>query len=150
MAGERPQFYTLAMVKTQTLKWEEARAEAGAIRFAVFVDEQKVPLEMELDEHDPLCVHVIASVEGAAVGTGRLLPDGHIGRMAVLKAWRGRGAGAAMLNALTDAARERGDREVILSAQIHALGFYRKFGFVSEGPEYLDAGIPHQTMRRSF
>ena len=148
MAGERPQFYTLAMVTTQTLDWEEARAEAGVIRFAVFVDEQKVPLEMELDEHDPLCVHVIARAESEAVGTGRLLPDGHIGRMAVLKAWRGRGVGAAMLNALIGAARERGDREVVLSAQIHALGFYRKFGFVSEGPEYLDAGIPHQSMRR--
>lgn len=150
MAGERPQFYTLAMVKTQTLEWEEARAEAGAIRFAVFVDEQKVPLEMELDEYDPLCVHVIARAGSEAIGTGRLLPDGHIGRMAVLKAWRGRGVGAALLNALIDAALERGDREVILSAQIHALGFYRKFCFVSEGPEYLDAGIPHQSMRRTL
>ena len=138
------------MLLTQIMGWEEARAEAGPIRFVVFVDEQKVPVEMELDEHDAVCVHVIARSEGRAVGTGRLLPDGHIGRMAVLKAWRGRGVGAAMLNALVGAARERGDKDVVLSAQTHARGFYMKFGFSSEGPEYPDAGIPHQAMRKKL
>lgn len=138
------------MLHTETLGWEEAKAEAGPIRFAVFVDEQKVPADIELDEHDPVCVHVIARAEGRAVGTGRLLPDGHIGRMAVLKDWRGQGVGAAMLSVLIEAARARGDREVALSAQTHALGFYRRFGFVSEGAEYADAGIPHQAMRRVF
>ena len=138
------------MLLTQIMGWKEARAEAGPIRFAVFVDEQKVPVEMELDEHDAVCVHVIARSEGRAVGTGRLLPDGHIGRMAVLIAWRRRGVGAAMLNALVGAARERGDKDVVLSAQTHALGFYGKFGFSIEGPEYLDAGIPHQAMRKKL
>ena len=138
------------MLNTQTMTWEEARAEAGPIRFAVFVDEQKVPVEMELDEHDAVCVHVIARDDGRAVGTGRLLPDGHIGRMAVLKTWRGKGVGAAMLKVLMAAARERGDKEVVLSAQIQALDFYRKHGFASEGPEYPDCGIPHQDMRRKL
>jgi predicted GNAT family N-acyltransferase len=138
------------MLKTQTMDWNEARAEAEPIRFAVFVDEQKVPVEMELDEHDAVCVHVIARDEGRAVGTGRLLPDGHIGRMAVLKGWRGKGVGAAMLKVLVGVARERGDQEVVLSAQTHALGFYRKHGFVGEGPEYPDCGIPHQDMRRKL
>lgn len=133
-----------------TMGWEEARTEAAPIRFVVFVNEQKVPAEIELDEHDAACVHVIARAEGRAVGTGRLLPDAHIGRMAVLKEWRGRGVGAAMLNTLIAKARARGDQEVSLSAQSHALDFYRKQGFVEEGPQYLDAGIPHQTMRKTL
>lgn len=150
MAVERPQFYTPHMLLTETMGWDQARADAAPIRFAVFVDEQKVPAEIELDEHDAACLHAIARSEGRAVGTGRLLPDGHIGRMAVLKAWRGQGVGAAMLTVLIDAARARGDRAVALSAQTHALGFYRRFGFINEGPEYIEAGIPHQAMRRVF
>ena len=150
MAVERPQFYTPHMLLTETMGWDQARADAAPIRFAVFVDEQKVPAEIELDEHDAGCLHVVARSEGRAVGTGRLLPDGHIGRMAVLKAWRGQGVGAAMLAVLIDAARARGDHEVALSAQTHALGFYRRFGFTNEGPEYIEAGIPHQAMRRVF
>jgi predicted GNAT family N-acyltransferase len=138
------------MLQTETMGWEKARAEASPIRFAVFVDEQKVPAEIELDEHDAACLHVIAREEGRAVGTGRLLPDGHIGRMAVLKACRRRGVGAAMLSILIEAARARGDREVALSAQTHALGFYRRFGFANEGPEYIEAGIPHQAMRKAL
>ena len=145
-----PQFYTSAMLTLQTMGWEEAKGEAAPIRFTVFVDEQKVPLEMEVDEHDPACLHVIARQDGRAVGTGRLLPDGQIGRMAVLKDARGSGVGARMLTVLTGAARARGDREVVLSAQTHALDFYRKQGFVEEGAQYLDAGIPHQTMRRKL
>lgn len=138
------------MPTMHTMGWEEARTEAAPIRFVVFVDEQKVPAEIELDEHDAACVHVIARAEGRAVGTGRLLPDAHIGRMAVLKEWRGRGVGAAMLDTLIAKARARGDQEVSLSAQTHALDFYRKQGFVEEGPQYLDAGIPHQTMRKTL
>ena len=114
------------MLTLHTLRWEDARAEAAPIRFVVFVDEQKVPAEIELDEHDAVCVHVIARDGGRAVGTGRLLPDAHIGRMAVLREARGKGVGAAMLKVLMEAARARGDKEVALSAQTHALDFYRK------------------------
>ena len=78
------------------------------------------------------------------------MPDGHIGRMAVLKDWRGRGVGGAILEALIAAARERGDEEAALSAQTHALEFYRRHGFVEEGEVYPDAGIPHQLMRRKL
>ena len=147
------------MIDTETLYWNAARDEAYPIRYAVFVDEQKVPPEMELDAHDPVSLHIIARQGGKAVGTGRLLPAqkndegrmvGHIGRMAVLKDWRGRGVGAVLLTGLMAAARSRGDHELVLSAQTHALGFYRRFGFAEEGPQYLDAGIPHQDMRRSF
>jgi predicted GNAT family N-acyltransferase len=138
------------MLKIELLPWEEARAHAAPIRFAVFVEEQGVPPEIELDEMDPKALHAVAFEDRAPVGTGRLLPDGHIGRMAVLKAWRRCGIGARILTRLMDEARERGHREVLLSAQVHAAAFYRLHGFAEEGDEYLDAGIPHRTMRRSL
>ncbi|UCG99384.1 MAG: GNAT family N-acetyltransferase [Burkholderiales bacterium] len=125
------------------------RAAAVPVRHAVFVDEQKVPAEIELDALDPLSLHALAfDGAGRVLGTGRLLPDGHIGRMAVLRQARGNGVGSALLAALMQAARARGDREVALSAQTHAIAFYERFGFVAEGEEYDDAGIPHRLMRR--
>ena len=135
------------MLNIELADWQTAKKEAQRIRFAVFVEEQGVPAELEMDENDAHCVHAIAYVDGRPIGTGRLLPDGHIGRMAVLKAWRGHGAGKALLRALVEAARRRGDKEVMLSAQVHALGFYRAEGFEAEGDEYEEVGIPHQTMR---
>lgn len=136
------------MLNIELLPWDEAREHAAPIRFAVFVEEQGVPQEIELDDHDARCVHAVAFEDGRAVATARLLPDGHIGRMAVLKDWRGRGIGAAMLVQLMDRARRRGDREVFLTAQVHAIAFYRAHGFQEEGEEYLEAGIPHRDMRR--
>jgi predicted GNAT family N-acyltransferase len=135
------------MLKIELCDWPTAQAQAQRIRFAVFVDEQGVPAEMEMDDQDAHCLHALAFVDGQAVGTGRLLPDGHIGRMAVLKKSRGVGAGRALLRALIAAARRRGDREVLLSAQVHALDFYRAEGFKPEGAEYEEAGIAHQAMR---
>jgi predicted GNAT family N-acyltransferase len=136
------------MLRIVMMSWEEARAHAAPIRFSVFVEEQGVPLDIELDEHDAFSIHALAFDEEKAVATGRLLPDGHIGRMAVLREWRGRGIGSLLLQTLVEKARERGDSEVALAAQVHAVPFYRAHGFVEEGAEYLDAGIPHLTMRR--
>lgn len=130
--------------------WGELSAQASPIRFTVFVDEQKVPVELELDEFDPLSCHALALAGDEAVGTGRLLPDGHIGRMAVLAGWRGRGVGALLLQALIDEAQRRGMARVVLNAQTHAVGFYARFGFVPEGEEYEEAGLPHRTMGRSL
>ncbi len=136
-------------MRIELMAWEQAREAASRIRFVVFVEEQRVPLEMEIDALDPQCLHALAYLPGGeAVATGRLLPDAHIGRMAVLKAWRGQGVGGAILEQLVAAARARGEREVALSAQTHALAFYRRHGFSAEGETYLDAGIPHQRMRR--
>ena len=127
--------------------WNARRSELHAIRRAVFIEEQHVPEELEWDEADAHCRHVLAfSPEGEAVGTGRLLPDGHIGRMAVLKAWRGRGAGSAILNRLLDLARASGFDTVRLHAQTHAVGFYAKHGFTVTGDEFMEAGIPHRAM----
>jgi len=136
------------MTRIELLGWDEARAEAARIRMTVFVEEQQVPPEIEMDEKDAACVHALAYVEGRAVGTGRLLPDGHIGRMAVLKENRAGGLGGAILACLVAEARRRGMREVVLSAQTHALGFYRKHGFREVGAIFEEAGIPHQEMRR--
>jgi predicted GNAT family N-acyltransferase len=108
-----------------------------------------VPAELEWDAEDAHARHVLAvTADGVAVGTGRLLPDGRIGRMAVLKPWRGRGVGAALLTELIRMAQEAGLQTLVLYAQVHATGFYAGFGFQPEGGIFLDAGIPHQAMRR--
>lgn len=138
------------MPRIEILSWENARAHAAPIRFTVFVEEQGVPPEIELDEMDDVCLHAVAFLNEEPVGTGRLLPDGHVGRMAVLKQWRGRGIGGRILGALLEQARRRGEREVALSAQLHAVAFYRAHGFVEEGAEYLEAGIRHQAMRKAL
>jgi predicted GNAT family N-acyltransferase len=131
--------------------WQTLAGDAHAIRQEVFVLEQQVPEALEIDAMDPCCIHAVAyDSAGAAVGTGRLLPDGHIGRMAVRKPARGSGVGGALLLRLMQLAQQRGDAEVILSAQLHAEAFYRCYGFVREGAEYLDAGILHVTMRCRF
>ena len=134
----------------QLLRWDIARVHAAPIRFAVFVEEQGVPPEIELDEMDAACIHAVAFTGEQAIATARLLPDGHIGRMAVLKNWRGRGIGRRVLDALTAEARRLGHRELALSAQVHAVPFYRAHGFVEQGEEFLEAGIRHQAMRKSL
>lgn len=139
------------MFRIELLDWEHARDAATPIRFTVFVEEQRVPAEIELDEHDAVCVHALARDQaGRAIATGRLLPDGHIGRMAVLREWRGKGVGGAILERLVNAARERGMREVVLSAQAYVLDFYVAHGFRAQGEEYMEAGIKHRLMRRTL
>ena len=131
--------------------WEAQRTDAQAVRYEVFVLEQQVPLEMEWDEMDAVCIHIVAyDEEGQAVGTGRLLPDGHIGRMAVRQPARGSGIGARMLEALVKAASNRGDKAVMLNAQTQAEAFYQRYGFVREGEVFMEAGIPHIHMRRAL
>jgi len=139
------------MARVELMTWEQAQPVAGPLRFAIFVGEQNVPAGIELDDMDASCVHAIAyDVDGKAVGTGRLLPDGHIGRMAVVKEWRRRGVGAEILEALASEARKRGHAEVLVSAQLQAAEFYREHGFVAEGKVYEDAGILHQKMRKKL
>ncbi len=131
--------------------WAADEAKLEAIRHEVFVVEQHVPAEIEWDGIDAGCRHAIAEdLAGHAIGCGRLLPDGHIGRMAVRRAWRGRGVGAALLESLILLARELGHRQVVLNAQTQALPFYTRFGFAPCGPEYEEAGIAHQAMARDL
>lgn len=138
-------------VRVQLGAWSDLRDLACAIRFEVFVEEQKVPIAEELDAIDPECLHALAfSHQGVAVATGRLLPDGHIGRMAVRFTERKKGVGAAVLQALVEAAEQRGFKEVVLGAQLHARGFYLKQGFVEFGEVFLDANIEHVMMRKGL
>jgi predicted GNAT family N-acyltransferase len=134
-------------VRIELGDWAQLRRWAEPIRTVVFVDEQKVPAELEIDAQDPLSLHAVAFDGERAVGTGRLLPDGHIGRMAVLAEARSRGVGSALLTALMAEARTRGHAAAVLSAQTHAVAFYRRHGYAVVSGEYLDCGIPHVDMR---
>jgi predicted GNAT family N-acyltransferase len=131
--------------------WNLQREAARTVRYTVFVVEQKVPLEIEWDDMDEHCLHVVViDADQKPIATGRLLPDGHIGRMAVLQHARGRNIGSAVLEALIEAARQRGDTAVVLNAQTQAERFYARHGFVREGEEFMEAGIAHVTMRRNL
>lgn len=131
--------------------WDELAGDAVPVRLEVFVVEQRVPAELEVDEWDESSLHAIArGSDGKAVGTGRLLPDGHIGRLAVVRHKRGSGVGTRILEALMEAARGRGDAEVVLNAQVQAAPFYRRYGFAEEGEPFDDAGIEHIAMRRAL
>ena len=130
--------------------WGPDTASLREVRTRVFIEEQKVPKELEWDELDETCIHALAIADDKPIGTGRLTTDGHIGRMAVLAEWRGRGVGGALLSHLMEAARDRGDDFCELNAQVSAIGFYERFGFQVRGEEFMDAGIPHRLMRLEY
>lgn len=137
--------------------WKQLGEALSQVRFAVFVREQGVPPEFELDALDAdatRCLHAAATDEmGTVIATARLVldrPIPRIGRMAVLKAWRGRGIGAALLETLCAEAKRRGFTDVLLHSQTHATPFYFKLGFLSHGSEFVEAAIPHLEMRRKL
>ena len=127
---------------------EDAGESIQKIRFLVFTREQQVDPALDLDGRDPEAVHVLAVKDGEPVGTGRMLDDGHIGRVAVLKEARGRGIGKQMILALIREAGTRGMSRVFLGAQKQAVGFYEKLGFRSFGLPYEEAGIIHIHMEK--
>ena len=130
--------------------WDAAKADAFLVRQAVFIHEQGVPAELELDEFDLPAIHALAYQGAKCVGTGRLVNLGagqtQIGRMAVLAQFRGTGIGKQILGSLIDLAISQGAKTVILHSQVSAMPFYEKLGFKSEGPNYEEAGIPHRNM----
>jgi predicted GNAT family N-acyltransferase len=129
--------------------WEYLREDAYLVRQEVFVMEQSVPAEMEWDDDDTRSIHAIAyDAEGQPVATGRLLHDGHIGRMAVRKTVRGLGLGGKVLQHLMRRAAQEGHHTLVLHAQVHAQPFYEAYGFVAQGEVFMDVGIPHITMAR--
>jgi predicted GNAT family N-acyltransferase len=143
------------MVDVRVGGWDDLGREASAIRTEVFVEEQRIPAEMEWDVADASCVHAVAYNRfGLPLATGRLLQHvpgvAKIGRMAVSQSLRGSGVGRHVLEALMKAARARGDREVLLHAQSSAAPFYARAGFAPRGQEFEEAGIPHQEMRISL
>jgi predicted GNAT family N-acyltransferase len=144
-----------SMVEVRTGSWRELGDAAQGIRTTVFIEEQRVPKDMEWDEEDAAAIHAVAFNRlGQPVATGRLLQPApgvaRIGRMAVDKVLRGTGVGAQVLQALMAIARERGDREVMLHAQRSAESFYWRLGFAPRGAEFEEAGIAHIEMTRSL
>lgn len=134
-------------VRVRVVEWADAQRDIRAIRRTVFVEEQGVPEELDLDGLDQDCMHVLACDEhGQPIGTGRMTADEKIGRMAVLKPWRGQGVGRALLQTLLKEAGRRGLSQVYLAAQTQAIGFYEKHGFRATGDIFLDAGISHRNM----
>lgn len=131
--------------------WSLDEAAIAKVRRAVFIEEQAVPASLEWEMRDPACAWFVARApSGEGVGIVRLTPDGRVGRMAVLAAWRRRGVGAALLDMVMAEARRQGCSTVRLSAQTHAAPFYARFGFLAEGAVYQDAGIPHVAMTFTF
>ncbi|WP_074705193.1 GNAT family N-acetyltransferase [Nitrosospira multiformis] len=141
----------MSLYIVRAASWQEDGLALRAVREAVFIREQGVPAELEWDEFDVICVHLLAmNPSGNPIGTARLLPDASIGRMAVLGDWRCKGVGSALMDRLLKEAENRQLPSVTLNAQTHAIGFYSRFGFQQAGPEFLDAGIPHVKMMLQF
>jgi len=135
-------------IRVEQTSWQASELEIRRIRTAVFVEEQNVPAELDFDGLDKQCIHWLAyDATNAAVGTGRLLPDGHFGRMAVLAPNRKRGIGDAIMRAVIETAKTEKLPELYLHAQLTALPFYSGLGFVSYGKEFMDADMPHIAMK---
>lgn len=143
--------HPVASYSVRTASWEQDCDRLRPIREEVFILEQNVPVELEWDGEDEDALHLLAeSQAGECIGTARMLADGHIGRVAVLKPWRGRGVGSELMRSMLEAARKRGLKIAFLDAQVNAIGFYEQFGFHAEGEIFMDAGIPHRHMTLSL
>ncbi len=139
----------LDTLQIRLARWEQDSAAIRSVRNTVFSDEQGISETLDFDGRDHECVHVLAQIgEGEAIGTARMLPDGHVGRIAVHKKWRGRGVGMRLVEFLTDVARERGFAEIHLHSQVQAAGFYARLGFEERGETFMEAGIEHMLMVR--
>jgi predicted GNAT family N-acyltransferase len=130
---------------------EHDRSLMIGIRNEVFVVEQAVPIEIELDGADAHCRHLLAfDAQHRAIGTARMQASGHVGRIAVVAAWRKHGVGSRLVEAMIERARAAGLESVDLDSQVHALGFYEKLGFEVCGEVFMEAGIPHQNMLKEL
>jgi YbgC/YbaW family acyl-CoA thioester hydrolase len=139
------------MLRLQIGSWDELGEAARAVRTAVFVREQGIPAELEWDEHDAISQHaVVFNRLNMPVACGRLLPDGHIGRVAVVQALRGSRAGKLVMQSLMQAARSAGHSHADISAQQAVVGFYQRLGFRTVGEPYIEAGIAHIRMRADW
>lgn len=137
-------------IATSIVNWSDKRSELTSVRRTVFIEEQKVLESIELDGRDSECWHVLASDgDGKPIGTARMDKNGKIGRMAVLREYRGRGVGRQILQAIMDYGKSKGIMDFHLSAQIRAVGFYEKMGYECSGGEFEEAGIKHINMRKT-
>jgi len=138
----------MSEIEVRIADWQQDNADLRRIREAVFIAEQSVPPELEWDGYDEEAIHFLALENGYPIGTARLLPDGQIGRVSVLRDWRGMSIGAALMQAAITEAERRGLREQRLTAQVHATSFYERLGFEVVSEEFLEAGLPHVEMLR--
>jgi len=135
-------------IHVRVADWQKDNAAIRRIREAVFIAEQSVPPELEWDADDTTAIHFLALEGDFPIGTARLLPDGQIGRLSVLKDWRGLKVGDALMDAVITQAEQRGLKQQMLSAQVQATRFYERLGFTIVSSEFLEAGIPHVDMVR--
>ncbi|WP_318481633.1 GNAT family N-acetyltransferase [Photobacterium leiognathi] len=137
------------MVEIKIVAFDDAhRGLIRTVREQVFIQEQQIDPEIEFDNLDSAAVHVLVMDGEQPLGTGRILTDGHIGRIAIMKSARGQGLGAKVVQALVKYAQQQGYPRVDLGAQTHAVDFYRKLGFMPYGDEFMEANIPHQAMEQ--
>ncbi|RZM77299.1 GNAT family N-acetyltransferase [Leptolyngbya iicbica] len=141
---------TQPKIITRVIDYNSEKTLIHKVRTEVFVHEQKIPAHLEIDDLDNVSQHVLATYGGHAVGAGRLTPHGRIGRVAVSRPLRRQGVGQQIMALLLELAQRNHYREVVLSAQHHAIAFYEKLGFECEGEEFLEVGIWHVTMRKQM
>ncbi len=138
----------LANIYIDEVAWSQNKQHLIHIRTKVFIEEQKVPVALEWDDQDTVAQHLLVrSSSDEPIACARLLSNGSIGRMAVLKAWRGMGVGAKLLNKAIALHRQQGVSTITLSAQVHAILFYQQAGFNVVSEPYLEAGIMHVDMQ---
>jgi len=135
------------MIRVEQVDWADKQALIRPIREAVFIEEQHVPVELEWDGLDEQCTQLLAFSADEVVGTVRMTIEGKVGRMAVLKAWRGCGVGGLLLTSMIQVAQAARFPEVKLDAQVNAISFYQPFGFEVVSEPFMDAGIEHRKMR---
>lgn len=135
-------------IEIERTSWQISSEVLTAIRYQVFVDEQQVPKSDEIDDEDVNAIHWLAyGPDDIAMATSRMLSNGHVGRMAVLKEFRNQGVGSSLIRHMIRYAITKGMDQLFLNAQIKATPFYENFGFIPEGEPFMDAGIPHKIMR---
>jgi len=137
-------------LEVHIVDWQGKQDTLKSIRKSVFIDEQHVPKELEWDGRDTECTQFLASINSIPVATARLTTEGQIGRMAVLKDFRGKGFGSQLLAAVIEQAKHAGHQQVFLHAQVSVIKFYKQHGFSAVGDVFIDAGIEHRSMKLVF
>ena len=136
-------------IEIQIVDWHDRQEALKAIRKSVFIDEQHVPKDLEWDGRDTECIQFLLTADSIPVATARLTPEGQIGRMAVLRNFRGKGFGSRLLAAVIEQAKHAGHKQVFLHAQVSVIDFYKAHGFTAYGDVFIDAGIEHRSMKRA-
>jgi predicted GNAT family N-acyltransferase len=134
-------------LEIHAVDWDDQRDALKTIRKSVFIDEQHVPEDLEWDDLDKTSIHFLATIDSLPIATARLTPQGQVGRMAVLKEYRGNGTGTQLLARVIEHAKRIGYKQLFLHAQVNVISFYERHGFNVESDVFIEAGIEHQSMK---